>query len=318
MNIALDNAWERAGGARLELAPLDVPLCMESASIASGALAAACLGWEGSPDGSPALQVRIEASAALSGTSGAQIRCDGERLTIRGAGVSACAEIEHGFADCVISYEYLADPVVLRQEVLEPLVLMLLTHRDRTPVHASAFVVDGLAILLAGRTGAGKSCLARAADGLGFQVLAEDTVFVQLAPRLRVWGWPAAAHLLPGDAPGEAGPTRLRGGKVKHVVPLRSASRAAIACDRAVLCLLSPPRDSAPTLGRISAAAVEERLWPLDEGFDLLPGPIAKAVATLSAGGAWDLSLSADPAEAVRLLAASLPQLRKTASIPRR
>ena len=319
MNFALDNTWKKAGGARLKLAPLDVPLCIESASMESAAIAAACAGWEGSPDGSPAMRVRIEVSAALSGTSDAQIRCNGQRLTICGAGVSACAEVEHGFADCVISREYLADPVVLRQEVLEPLVLMLLTRRDRTPVHASAFVIDGLAILLAGRTGAGKSCLARAADSLGFQVLAEDTVFVQLAPLFKVRGWPAAAHLLPRDAPDAAGPTRLRGGKVKHVVPLRSASRAAIACERAVLCLLSsPPRDSAPTLVRISAAAVEERLWPLDEGFDLLPGPIAKAVATLSAGGAWDLSLSADPAEAVRLLAASLPQLRKTASIPRR
>ena len=316
MNFVLDKPFGKVGGATLDLAPLGVSLCIECVGIAPGTIAAACIGWEGGADGSPALHVRIEGSAMLSGMGDAQIRFDGDRLTVRGPGVSACAEVGCGFADCVISVEYLENPVVLRQEVLEPLVLMLLTHRDRTPVHASAFIIDGLAILLAGRTGAGKSCLARAADRLGFQVLAEDTVFVQLAPRLKIWGWPDVAHLLACDAPDAAGPTRLRGGKVKHVVPLRSASRVAMACDRAVLCLLSPPREGAPTLNRVSAAAVEERLWPLDEGFDLLPGPIAKAVATLAAGGAWEVCLSADPTEAVRLLVANLPRLRKTASIP--
>jgi hypothetical protein len=81
------------------------------------------------------------------------------------------------------------------------------------------------------------------------------------------------------------------------------------------LCLLSPQQAGEPALSRISSADVEARLWPLDEGFDLLPGPIAKAVARLSAGGGWDLRLSADPAEAVRLLAASLPRLREAATL---
>ena len=74
-------------------------------------------------------------------------------------------------------------------------------------------------------------------------------------------------------------------------------------------------RSSNRSCNRISSADVEARLWPLDEGFDLLPGPIAKAVARLSASGAWDLRLSADPAEAVRLLVASLPRLKDAASL---
>lgn len=310
MNFAphISSANDDAG--TLRLAPLDVPLQVDCTQAPLAAIAAACRGWEGRADGrSMPLRLRIKPSNALSGVGGVTIHADSARITLRGPGVMGWAELGHGLADCSVSAEYLENPVALRHDVLDPLVLMLLTRRDRTPLHAAAFIVDGLTILLAGRTGAGKSCLARAADTAGFQILSEDTVYVQLAPRLMVWGWPLAAHLLPRDAPDLAGPTRVRGGTVKHIVPLRSASHTAIACNRAVLCLLSRAPDGRPALSPIPATEVEERLWPLDEGFDLLPGPIAKVLARLAGGGAWDLRLSDDPAEAVDLLAASLARL---------
>lgn len=314
MNVAHDNPAAKDGAMTLELAPFDVPLSVECAPEATEAVAAACRGWVGDTNShSTPLRLRIELSAELAGTGQEEIHADPPVLTVRGPGVMARADIDRGFAHCLVSAGYLNDPAALRREVLDPLVLMLLTGRDRTPLHASAFIADGLAILLAGRSGAGKSCLALAADAAGFQVLSDDTVYVQLAPRLTIWGWPAAAHLLPDDIPDLAGPTRLRGGRLKHVVPLRSASQAAIACDQAVLCLLSPPVAGGPALRPIEAAEVDARLWPLDEGFDLLAQPIARVLACLSARGAWDLRLSADPAEAVRLLAASLPRLRQTA-----
>lgn len=317
MKRALDNPSGTAGAVTIALAPLAVPLHIEAPQAASATVAAACCGWEGRAIGPSApLRMRIAPSPRLSGTGDVAIRADSARLTLRGRGVTGRAEIGQGFAECTVSIEYLADPVALRDEVLEPLVLILLTQRDRTPLHASAFVADGVAILLAGRTGMGKSCLARAADAAGFQVLSDDTVYVQLVPRLTVWGWPVAAHLLPQDASDLTGPTRLRGGRVKHVVAFRSASQAAIACDRPVLCLLSRANDGRARLGPIPAAEVEERLWPLDEGFDLLPGPIARALARLSAGGAWDLGLSADPADAIRLLAANLPRLAERGPPP--
>lgn len=310
MNIAPDIQSVKGGADTLRLAPLDVPLRIECVRVEPAAIAAACGDWDGCADGlSVPLRLRIKPSTALSGIGEVAIHADSSRMVLRGPGVIGRAEVGHGFADCAISAEYLENPAALRQEVLDPLVLMLLTRRDRTPLHAAAFIADGLAILLAGRSGAGKSCLARAADAAGFQVLSEDTVYVQLAPRLTVWGWPVATHLLPRDAPDPSGPTRLRGGTVKHVVPLRSASRCAIACNRAVLCLLSHAREGELALGPIPATEAEDRLWPLDEGFDLLPGPIAKALARLAANGAWDLRLSADPAAAVRLLVASLPRL---------
>jgi hypothetical protein len=310
MNIALDIPSENGSADALRLAPLGVPLRIECAPAASGPIAAACRGWEGRANGPSApLRLRLRSSHALSGTGEVAIRADSTRITLRGPGVIGRAEVGLGFADCLVSSAYLESPAALRQEVLDPLVLMLLTRRDRTPLHAAAFIADDVAILLAGRAGAGKSCLARAADTAGFQVLSEDTVYVQLTPRLTVWGWPTVAHLLPRDAPDPTAPIRERGGRVKHVVALRSASQAAIACNRAVLCLLSRAQDGEPALGPIPPAEVEDRLWPLDEGFDLLPGPIAKVLARLAADGAWDLRLSADPAQAVRLLAADLPRL---------
>jgi hypothetical protein len=317
MTVVRDILSANGNAESLRLAPLDIPLRVQFPAEARDTIIAACRGWQGGASCLPAsLRLRVEQSRALSGTGSTEFRFDGARTTVRGPGVVAQADIGGGFANCAVSAEYLEDAAALQQEVLEPLVLMLLSHRDRTPLHASAFIVDGVAILLAGHTGAGKSCLARAADAAGHQVLSDDTVFVQLTPRLTVWGWPTAAHLLSRDAPDAAGPTRLRNGTVKQVVPLRSASQAAIACNRAVLCLLSHAGGGEPALSPVPAAAVKERLWPLDEGFDLLPEQIARAVARLSADGAWSLRLSADPRQAVCLLAASLPRLTGAASAP--
>lgn len=313
MNIAQGNPWPETFAATLRFAPLDVPLHIEIAQArAADAVAAACHGWEGDGGQAVPLRLRIDASPALAGIGHAAMHVQGSIARIRGPGVRAHARLDQGLARCAVSDEYLEKPTALCQDILEPLVLMLLTRRDRTPLHASGFVIDGLAVLLAGRSGAGKSCLAQAADLAGLQVLSDDAVFVQLEPRLKVWGWPGAAHLLTTDAPDAAGPTRSRKGKVKQIVPLRSASLAAVSCDQAVLCCLS--RGAEPTISRIPVAGVVERLWPLDEGFDLLPGPIARTVAGLSARGAWDLRLSSHPAEAIRLLAANLPRLRETAA----
>jgi hypothetical protein len=313
MNLALENRSTTACAAILQLAPLDVPLHVEAAqALATGPVATACRGWDGEADAAAPLRMRVELRPALAGTGQTEMHVEGAVVRVRGPGVLAYAALDRGIARCAVSAAYLEQPTALRLEVLGPLMLMLLTRRDRTPLHASAFIADGLAVLLAGRSGAGKSCLARAADLAGLQVLSDDTVFVQLEPRLKVWGWPTAAHLLAQDVPGAAGPTRSRKGKVKQIVPLRSASPTAVSCDRAVLCFLS--RETAPGLTRISATAVQERLWPLDEGFDLLPGPIAEAVARLSARGAWELRLSSQPAEAIRLLGVSLQLLRETAA----
>ena len=64
-------------------------------------------------------------------------------------------------------------------EAINTVVLFLVAHAGRTPVHASAFMRRDMAVVLAGRSGAGKSTLALAALKAGFPILSEDTIFVR-------------------------------------------------------------------------------------------------------------------------------------------
>lgn len=305
-----------AGAAILRLAPLDVGLTVQVAQVPfSHSVARACRGWEGSRNGvEQQVQVRIAWAPQLAGCSDVDVRVQEDRLELSGAGVCALAELDRGRANCFLSQAYLEDPVRLREDVLDPLVLSLITRPDRAPFHASAFVVDGLAILLAGHSGAGKSCLAHAADAAGFQVLSDDTVYLQSRPRCAVWGWPRAAHLLRENAPagGVGGAIRIRNGKTKHIIPLRSAREDAVKASRMVLCILR--HAGRVGLQRLAADDALARLLPLDPGFDLLPDMALRAMTKLTRRGAWELSLNGKPAAAISLLVESLPQLRQTAT----
>ena len=60
-----------------------------------------------------------------------------------------------------------------------------------------------------------------AAAHAGLDVLSEDTVFVQLHPKLRLWSRTEAIHVFENDAPaGAEGGMRLRSGRWKKVLPL--------------------------------------------------------------------------------------------------
>ena len=226
--------------------------------------------------------------------------------------MDAWADAESGIARCALDPSLLAQEQVLRDEVLDPLLLFLLTRSGRTPLHAAGFIVRDLAVLLLGASGAGKSCLALAAARKGLHLLSDDTVYVQLQPELRVWGIPRAIHLLPGDAPeGTAGALRLRNGRLKQAVPAGLCGRAPVARS-AALCLLAPGRDA--RLERIGPDEVRSAADALEPGFDLLRTDIEAALARLGASGGWRLTLSADPAEAIDLLMRNLDRLEAGAA----
>jgi hypothetical protein len=298
----------------LPLAPLDVPLTLKvGRALDLEALADACRKWRGVGTGhADGLEIEVDVAPDLAGHGDVRFAVSGSTMTLRGPGVRACADTRRQSASCFVSADYLDDPHRLAEEVLEPLTLRLVTRADRTPIHAAGIVIDGLAIVLAGRSGSGKSCLAQSADAIGLQLLSDDVVYVQTAPALRVWGWPTATHLLPNDAPSPDLPVRVRNGKTKHVLPLRSASLGAVSCEQAVLCVLS--WGDKPALAPLSAAEARRRLWPLDPGFDELPRQINAAIGALAARRAWELSLSNDPAAAIRLLVSSLDRLRDSDS----
>lgn len=205
-----------------------------------------------------------------------------------------------------------------RYGVIEGLTIALLSRLDRQPVHAAAIVRDGVALLLAGRSGAGKSTLAYAAACAGLDVLAEDVVYVQLAPRLRVWGASSYLHLPAESARffahlAAAESVQLANGKRKLVVDLRRDAPGAVEpfADRAGVCILRRGEGTQSSVRALSPAEVARALGDgLEQGFDLFRGTITAAHAALASPGGWELTVGGEPAGQVPALRDMLAALR--------
>lgn len=255
--------------------------------------------WPQAPRGActPALRLRVSTGRAADGGAPV-VMVEGSVLRLEGAGVAGSADARRGEGWCVVPPALASDPDRLGEEVVDPLLLFLLTRAGRVPVHAAGVGVGGTAVVLAGASGSGKSTLAHAALRAGLGVLSDDTLFVEWDPQLRVWGYPRPIHLLPESAAaaGVGGAPRLRGGRWKLAVP--SAAPAPTSASRAVLCLLD--RGDAVSLRPIPPEeAVAALVGALDPGFDHFRREMPDVARALAAGGAWRLTLSADPAEAV-------------------
>lgn len=258
------------------------------------------------PAGPPAVEIRLELGDDADAEE--DIRVEGARLTLRGAGLSGWAEAGEGRAEGLASARLAGDPVALAGALTDTLLLFLLTRRDRTPVHAAGLLVDGTALVLAGPSGSGKSTLALAAMERGVPILSDDTLYIQLQPALRVWGFRRPLHVFPRDAPRFTQGERLRGGKLKAIVPLAPAALTGpLAARRAIPLLLE--RGEALGLRRLDAAETEAGLMRLDAGFDLLPRESATVARALAGAGGWRLTLSRDPRAAIDFLMERLPAL---------
>jgi hypothetical protein len=106
-------------------------------------------------------------------------------------------------------------------------------------------------------------------------------------------------HVFPEDAPRFTGAARLRGGKLKTVVPMTLAAAHPCA-DEAALVVLR--RGDALELTELDPEEAASSLGPLEPGFDLLAEESAEAVRVLAQGGAWRLTLTDDPHAAIDLL----------------
>ena len=93
--------------------------------------------------------------------------------------------------------------------LLGPVMGLVLRLRGRVCLHASALVVNGQAVVIVGRSGAGKSTTAAALGARGYPVLADDVVALDDRdglvhafpgyPRLRLW--PSALGFLARSSP---------------------------------------------------------------------------------------------------------------------
>ncbi|MGH7505029.1 MAG: hypothetical protein ACRELX_05245, partial [Longimicrobiales bacterium] len=203
---------------------------------------------------------------------------DGRRVLLTTPGSAGISDPDRREATAFVTAALVADAAHFRYGVIEALTIALLSQLDRQPVHAAALVRSGAALLLAGPSGAGKSTLAYAATRAGCAALAEDVVYVQLRPRLRVWGLAARLHL-PEDA-GHQFPdldasraTLLASGKRKIALDLRAAGAmpGLPFVERAGLCLLArAPDGEAPAITRVSADEVMTALGRnIEPGFDV-------------------------------------------------
>ncbi|HMQ35093.1 MAG TPA: hypothetical protein PKD53_30525 [Chloroflexaceae bacterium] len=238
-------------------------------------------------------------------------RAHGDSFLAASGGNLLGAQMAASVATAFVTPELAADEPNLRHNVIECLGFLLVSHRDRTPVHAAAVVRGGRAVLLAGPSAAGKSTLCYACVRAGFGLLAEDTVSVSLEGGMRLWGHPSRIHLLP-DAPrlfpelAGLAPRVQANGKLKLAVDVAALGpdRLVTHADRAVVCFVERAAGQASRLAPMDAGEAAAALSdPREPGFDLLRDRAPTVAHALTAGGAYRLTVGADPAAAAALIA---------------
>ena len=167
----------------------------------------------------------------------------------------------------------------------------------------------GRAVLLLGHSTAGKSTLCYACVRDGFQLLAEDVIYVSLNDGLRMWGNSRHIHLLP-DAPRHFGelagvPPRVQAnGKLKLAVDVAAlgADRLRHAAERAIVCVLRRGDGPASAVEPVEPEVVLDALrGGREPGFDLFQD-VEDVAAALVRGGTYFLTVGSDLPGAVALL----------------
>lgn len=219
------------------------------------------------------------------------------------------AQMDRGEALASVTPELVADEEHFRYHVIESMALALASRHDRTPIHAGAVVHAGQALLLAGHSTAGKSTLCYACVRDGFQLLAEDVIYVSMHTGFRIWGNARYIHLLP-DAPrffaelADVPPRIQANGKRKLAVDLaaQGPDRLRHTAERAAVCLIERGSGAASTIEPIAPGQLIVALGQNREpGFDLFDTTRAAAEA-LVRGGAFRLTVGSELAGAVALL----------------
>lgn len=309
----------------LELPVLGIPVRFASNSTAVLAVVEDAFGpWRtlaAYPDliASEGAQVRLIVHEGLEGSGPhAPVTCrmpDGDRIIVHTPGSVGIADCARREATAYITPALLrADRAQVRYSMIEGLTLMLVTARDRYPVHAAAVMRGPVALLLAGPPGSGKSTLAYQAYRHGLRVLSDDAAYVQLTPTFRLWGMLGPVHLLPATRahfPELAGhtPAWLANGNEKFLLSISDQWPVPPVASRAGVCLLERTGGAA-SCARASATEVETSLAAGLGVSRVRFGPaLHDALAQLAGRGGWRLSLSADPADALPFVDEMLTEL---------
>ena len=215
------------------------------------------------------------------------------------------AQLDRGYAIAFVGAALAANTTYLQKQVLDTLGLLITTQHDREPIHAGAVAWQGKALLLAGKSKTGKSTLCYACARAGFALLAEDVVYIQCQPTLRVWGHSQCVHLL-ADAPQffpelrDVPVQRLPNGKAKLAAPVALTRRFAEQC---ALCIIDrQPQARSEVQPMQHSDALTALFAGLDEGFNLYPRAREAAEQLLTHSPCYTLRVGHDLDRAVELL----------------
>jgi hypothetical protein len=218
---------------------------------------------------------------------------DEHRVVVQTTGSVAVSDPSKREAVARVTPALVADRAHFRAEVLEAVTLALLSHFDRQPVHAAAVAHGGRALLFAAPSGTGKSTLAHACHQHGLALMAEDQVRVQLASRVRIWGWPVRVRLRDPNT----------GADAKRAIDVRAGVGAArLVADDFAVCLLAR-EGRAAALTPLDATTIARELdAQLAPGFDRFPARWPMVRDALAAHGGWRLELSSDVRDAAAIV----------------
>lgn len=306
-----------------EFAPTGIPIrVLSNRSEIAGLLEDAVGFWKDFPvapewrDANP-LVVRLVCHEGQAGLVEPIYRMPKEHLLLIALGESvALADRSAGEATAYVTRALLEDQNAFRYQLLQAVLVFLLTPRDRLPLHASAVVKGQKVLLLSGPSGAGKTTLALAAARAGYQVLADDAVYVQRNPVFQIWGLSPYARLqssalqaFPGAEQMIVGRTQDSRGKV--LLDLRRQgywSWPPAAC-RAALCAVART-GTAPSLKRISLEELAEQILDtLPTGFDLFGEELRELLFEWPERYGWQLSVPADGGDVLPLIEEMFEQI---------
>jgi len=136
-------------------------------------------------------------SSSVSRSSTIQFRVDKDFLSAHAAGVVFTADRRCGKAEAYLN-PMIADLSDFFQiNILECMVLFLVTSTDREPLHASAVIRNTTALLICGNSGSGKTTLAYNLYKRGADILAESSTYISSRNGFQLWGDPIGFNFEP-------------------------------------------------------------------------------------------------------------------------
>lgn len=230
----------------------------------------------------------------------------------------AVADLKSGIVVGFVSPEMADDRSFFRNAFLECAFHVLAVHQSLTPTHCSCVSRNRCGILICGPSGAGKTSLAYACAKEGLLIVSDDVVHVEASEegQLTVWGNPWQLRLVPDGSqmfPELAGRVpQLRSDHEWYLevrVEEEFPGQASTSCEPKALVFLDRRASKEPLrLVPLDRTVARERLKAdivLDE-----ESVVARHYAVLdrlTLTGAWTLSYSGHPSEAVQSLCSLLP-----------